>query len=176
MIKITTYPIANNIALSNEILGNIINNFWNDVFINIKDTSHLMLMCKVQFTESEMGYKTLGLLRKVNYTDKELFLEYLSQRLSVVSDSYTTIPIINITSSYIIKEGLATDNRRLLQDVSDKSLATHRFNNMNLPISMKPSDYGTVIGSTLFELENFTRYFVTDNRKVFQLDVSLDGY
>ena len=121
MIQIKTYPIENNIVLSNEILGNFINNFWNDVFINIKDTSHLMLMCKVEFTESELGYKTLGHLRKVNYTDKELLLEYLSQRLSVVNDSYMSIPILNITFSYIIKEGLATElDRNLLKDLSNK--------------------------------------------------------
>jgi len=175
MIKLQTYSI-DKLLLTNEVLEAYINNFWNDIFTPIKDTKHLMLMCKVEFKESEVGYKTLGDLRRVNISDKELFTEYLQERLGYLNDSYTSNSLDEIAFSYIIKEGLATDNRRLLQDVSDKSLATHRFNNMNLPISMKPSDYGTVIGSTLFELENFTRYFVTDNRKVFQLDVSLDGY
>jgi hypothetical protein len=106
MIKIKNYPISNNIVLSHEILSNYITNFWNDVFINIKDTSHIMVMCKVQFTEYEMGYKTLGHLRRVNYSDKELFIEYLSQRLSILNDSYVSVPILNFTFSYLIQEGL----------------------------------------------------------------------
>jgi len=174
MIKLKTYPITNNLILTNEILGSFINNFWNDVFINIKDTSHLLLMVKVHFTESEMGYKTLGNLRKVNFTDKELFIEYLSLRLGVVNDSYMSVPIYNITFSYIIKEGLAPiEDRTLLQDLSNKLVSFHTFNNMNLPKSMKPSDYGNILGTTVFE--TFTRYFVTTNKKVFQIDVYLEG-
>jgi hypothetical protein len=86
MINTKTYPIVNNVLLTNEILDSYINNFWSDVFTNIKDTSHLMLMCKVQFTESQdsnsLGYRTLGHLVKVNYSDKELFIEYLQERLN----------------------------------------------------------------------------------------------
>lgn len=33
-------------------------------------------MCKVNFIDSELGYRTLEHLRKVNFSDKELFLEY----------------------------------------------------------------------------------------------------
>src|SRR5258706_8371419 len=112
MIKIKTYPIASDISLTNEILNSYITNFWNDIYKNIKDTSHLMLMCKVQFTETELGYKTLGHLRIVNFNDRELFIEYLSQRLSILNDSYMVNPISNITFTYIIKEGLCTDSNR----------------------------------------------------------------
>lgn len=150
MIKTKTYPIVNNLLLTNEILGSYINNFWSDVFTNIKDTSHLMLMCKVQFTESELGYRTLGHLRKVNFEDNELFINYLSERLSILNDSYLVHPISNITFTYIIKEGLCTDlDRKLLQDITNKSLPFHSFNNMNLPVSMNPSDYGTI------EIDNY---------------------
>jgi len=174
MIKLQTYSI-NKLLLTNEVLEAYITNFWSDIFSSIKDTSHLMLMVKVEFNESEMGYRTLGDLRRVNYEDKELFVEYLQNRLGLLTESYVVHPISKITFSYIIKSGLATNNRRLLQDLTSKSTTTHRFNNMNLPISMNPSDYGTIIGTTLFELENFTRYFVTSGARVYQLDISLDG-
>jgi hypothetical protein len=120
-----------------------------------------------------MEYKTLGHLRKVNFGDKELFIEYLSQRLSILNESYTVVPISNINFSYIIKEGLATDlDRRLLQDIDNKSLAFHSFNNMNLPVSMNPSDYGQIIASQIFD--TFTRYIATRGTKTFQIDVYLD--
>jgi len=172
MIKLQTYPL-NKLLLTNEILESYITNFWNDIFTSIKDRKHLMLMVKVEFNESEVGYRTLGDLRRVNYSDKELFIEYLTLRLGLLNESYVSHPISKITFSYIIKDGLATDNRRLLQDLTTKTSTTHRFNNLNLPISMVPSEYGAVAGTTNFE--TFIRYFVTNNNKVFQIDVSLDG-
>jgi len=177
MIKIKTYPISNSI-LTSELLSAYIDLFWKEVFEQLTkgpSMHHLMLMCKISFnsTSMDMGYRTLGHLRRVNYEDKELFKGYLQERLGYLNDSYTSNSLDEISFSYIIKDGVATDNRRLLQDISDKTLATHRFNNMNLPISMIPSDYGTVIGTTVFE--TFTRYFVTNNRKVFQIDISFSG-
>lgn len=43
---------------------------------------------------------------------------------------------------------------------------------MQLPISMIPSDYGTIIATTLFN--EFTRYIVDSNRRIFEIDVSSD--
>ena len=177
MIKLKSYTICNSV-LTNGLLSTYIDLFWKEVFEQLTkgpSQHYLMLMCKIAFNEKsiEMGYRTLGHLRRVNYEDRELFTKYLQERLGYLTDSYTTNSLDEITFSYIVKDGLATDNRRLLQDVSDKSLATQRFNNMNLPISMVPSDYGNVIGTTIFD--TFTRYFVTDNRKVFQIDISFDG-
>lgn len=174
MIKLKTYTI-NDLTLTNEILVSYINCFWIYVFNNIRDTNHLMLICKVQFTNEEMGYRTLGHLRKVNFSDKKLFISYLSQRLSVLSDSYMTLPISNITFSYIVREGLCTDkNQALLQDLSDKGLATHNFNNMKLPISMNPADYGNieVDNYVQFEGENYHRFIVNNGTRYYRIDVT----
>ena len=104
-----------------------------------------MLMCKVEFTDEDMGYRTLAHLRRVNFEDKELFISYLTERLGILNDAYTTLPICKIVFSYIINDGLASDeDRMLLQDISDKELTSHRFNNMELPISMDPSEYGLI--------------------------------
>ena len=170
MIKNQTYNLKH-VLLTNELLDAYINNFWNDVFSSIGSDKHLLLMCKVQYSEAELGYRTLGHLRKVNIEDKELFIEYLTERLGIFNDAYVTLAISKFTFSYVIKEGLAAGNRRLLQDLSDKSVTTHRFNNLNLPISMNPSEYGEVKGTTPFD--NFTRHFVHNNNKVYEIDVSL---
>lgn len=72
MIKLQTYKL-NNLLLSNEILEAYINRFWDDIFTPIKDSKHLMVLCKIEFKNS--GYKTLGHLRRLNFTDRELFIE-----------------------------------------------------------------------------------------------------
>jgi hypothetical protein len=175
MIKLKTYSIINNLTLTNELLVTYINNFWIDIFNDIKENSHLMLMCKVQFSAEEKGYRTLGHLRKVNFNDKDLFIEYLSQRLSILNDSYIALPISKITFSFIIKEGLCTDSERaLLQDFNNKSTFSHNFNNMNLPISMNPSDYGNILLDNYVQVdgENYHRFIVNGSSKTYQIDVS----
>jgi hypothetical protein len=170
MIKIKNYSI-NNMLLTNKVLSVYITKFWDDVYSKIKGENHLWLMCKVHY--SEQGYRTLGHLRRVNFTDKDLFTNYLSERLGILNDSYTTLAISEITFSYIINEGLATDkDRLLLQDLEDKSITRHIFNNYKLPISMNPSDYGLVISTTTFD--SFIRFIVKNGTRIYQIDSTLD--
>lgn len=100
----------------------------------------------------------------------------MAERLGLLNDSYTTNNISEIVFSYVIKEGAATGTRKLLQDLTDKTVSTHNFNNMKLPVSMNPNDYGNLINKS--DHEGFTRYVTTrasgHNKKVFQIDISLD--
>jgi hypothetical protein len=176
MFQIKTYSIKNITIITNEILALFISKFWDEVFSPLINNSdkYLMLMCKVQYTDSEMGYRTLGYLRKVNLSDKALFIDYLTDRLGLLNDAYSTHPISKITFSYLIKDGLATDNRALLQDLSDPSLTSHKFFNLNLPITMVPSEFGPVVTKPAL-YDTFTRYIATYNKRLFQIDVSLDN-
>jgi len=176
MIKYQTYPIANNLPLTNEILVSYICKFWEEMFTDIKDTKHLLILCKVHFTENEQGYRTLGHLRKVNFTDKELYIEYLTQCLNTINDSYLSQPISDITFSYIIREGLCTDTSRALLNLNDKVNATHSFNNMNLPISMDPTDFGEIQSHSYIETNGVTyhRFIVMNGTRIYRIDRSLD--
>jgi hypothetical protein len=130
-------------------------------------------MCKVHFIDSEMGYRTLGHLVKVNYDDKDLFINYLQERLGLFTDAYTTYPINSIHFSYIIKDGVIVDDTRtLFKDNVDQTITTHRFNNKNIPISMDPNDYGKILVSNT--VDSFTRYIVSDGSRTYQIDQSLD--
>jgi len=134
-------------------------------------------MCKVQFSDSELGYRTLGHLRKVNLNDKDLFLDYLTARLGYLTDAYTSHPISQITFSYVIKNGLATDHISLLQDLTNSAFTSHRFNNLQLPISMNPADYGDIISDSYHQIkgESIHRFIVEKGEKSYVIDVSNDG-
>jgi hypothetical protein len=177
MIKTQIYPI-HKLTITNQLLASYINNFWVEIFKTIKEDSHLMLMCKVQFS-NDSSYRTLGHLRKVNFEDKELFIDYLTQRLSILTDSYMTTPISNIIFSYIIKPGKCTDtDRALLQDLTNKSISTHGFNNMVLPASMDPRDYGDILVDNYIQLvggENIHRFIVKNESRIYKIDISSDG-
>ena len=178
MIKLKTYSI-NNLPLTNQVLVTFISKFWEEIFSSIKDTKHLLILCKVQFANKEMGYRTIGHLRKVNYTDKDLYIEYLNEYLSILNESYFVHPILNITFTYIIKEGICDEKyRSYLTNIEDNSTESrfHSFNNLNLPVSMNPGDYGDIIVSSYVDVDDvsYHRFIVKNGTKVFQIDRSLD--
>ncbi len=174
MIQLKSYNL-NNLILSNEILNTYINNFWSEIFKNIKDNKHLLLMTKVYFSDETVGYRTLGHLRKVNFNDRELFIDYLSQRLTILNDSYVTLPISDITFSYIVRDGICTDDdRALLHNLNNKDLSFHNFNNLKLPISMNPSEYGEIRSNSYVQIngESIQRFIVKNGNRWYEIDVN----
>jgi len=116
-----------------------------------------------------------GHLRSVNFADKDLFIEYLLARLGLITESYSPSQLVSqITFSYIIKSGLASElDRRLLSNLEDKSVTNHRFNNLILPISMNPSDYGSILVNNL--IDGVNRFIINAGTRNYQIDSSLDG-
>jgi hypothetical protein len=178
MLNNKIYNISKNIVITNEVLSSYITRFWDEAFtplINKGETYHLMILCKIAYSESidSFTYKTIAPLRRVEYTDKDLFVDYLSERLSILIESYNPQSVNKIIFTYIIKKGKITKvDRLLLKDLSDKSLPFHEFNKIKLPVSMNPSDYGKILVTNI--VDNFTRYIATSNKRVFQIDVSQD--
>lgn len=103
MIQIKNYALKE-IPLSKEMLTIYIDKFWSEVFEENKE-NHLFLLSRIKFADTDQGFRTLGHLVKVNFADKELFLDYLSERLTILNDSYVTHPICLMSFSYIIKLG-----------------------------------------------------------------------
>ncbi len=78
MIQSQTYTL-NNLLLTNELVTSYIDNFWNDIFANIVSNNkdkHLLILVKVHYTQGqtdeegdELGYKTLGQLRRLNFAN-----------------------------------------------------------------------------------------------------------
>ena len=152
--------------------------FWNEVYtplVSNNEVKHLMILCKIQYSDSDnLTYKTLGPLRRVEYKDLDLFINYLMDRLGIIIDSYSPQSISKIIFTYVIKEGsISNQDRLLLKDLTDKTLPSHDFNKIKLPISMNPSDYGQIVVSSL--VDKITRFVVSSNKMIFQIDVSLNN-
>lgn len=158
-----------------------INMFWDDVYkgiINKNNEAHIMLLTKVEFAEGNTGYRTLGQLRSTNYSDKELYINYIVNKLGILNESYTTSEASSIVFSYVIKGGSASGNRALLSTTpNNKDLKWHRFNNLSLPVTMNIEDYGVVMTKPGL-YDTFTRYITqaitTTGVRVYQIDVSND--
>jgi hypothetical protein len=52
MINVKTYSI-DNISLTHEVLETCVSRFWSEIFESIKETNHMMLLCKVKFTDTD---------------------------------------------------------------------------------------------------------------------------
>jgi len=174
MVQNKNYLLKNNIILTNSILASYVNRFWNDIFeplIQGEQQYHLMILCKVQYPDNTT-YKTIGPLRRVEFKDKELFIEYLTERLGLLIDSYNQQIFNQIIFTYIVKKGGITSlDRLLLKDLSDNELAFHEFNKIKLPLSIEPEDYGDII-STDNSNPEFTRFIVVNGTKTYQIDHS----
>ena len=107
MIKSKLYNIPITTTLNISTLSTHINSFWTDIFSKLEslDNKHLLLLAKVRFTTGE--YRTLADLRMVNFSDKELFLDYIINRLGLLADSYKVNPVSAICFTYVVKDGLA---------------------------------------------------------------------
>jgi len=172
MIKVKNYFLKNNLILTNDILSLYVNKFWNEIFepiIKNGDQYHLMILCKVQYPDNTT-YKTIGPLRKVDFTDKELFSDYLCERLGLIIESYNQQQFNQIIFSYIVKKGgITASERLLLSDLSDKDLQFHEFNKIKLPLTIIPEKYGDIISTDNTNPE-FTRYIIVNGTKTFQID------
>jgi len=141
-----------------------------------------LLIVKVNFAASEndeelLGHRSLGNLRRVNFDDREFFIEYLILRLGVLTEGYTSHPISNIEFSYLIKDGIAVNTKKHLEDVSETISTTHRFNNINLPITMDPSKYGTITLDNYIQIggKSIHRFLVESGSRTYTIDVSNEG-
>jgi hypothetical protein len=79
MILFFNFNLPKGTTLSKSILNVYINDFWSKIFHplhNKNNNIHLMLMVKVQFKNSELGYRTLAQLRRVNFNNRTIFLLY----------------------------------------------------------------------------------------------------
>ena len=167
MIQNTTYTLPQSSPLTSQLLTKYINLFFSKIFSSVYTESkpvHLMLMVKVEFNDDSVGYRTLADLRKVNFTDKDVFTAYLTDRLGILSDTYHVEPIKNIIFSYIVKDGLATGDRLLLQQAEYK-VSLHKFNNMLLPLTMIPSEYGEILVQNV--VGAITRFVVRNGGNIY---------
>lgn len=160
MILIQQYKLLESTILNSATLSQYINTFWSYIFSvqSNKDNIHFLILCKVQFDNLET--RTLAHMRRVNFSDRELFIEYLVSRLGVLNDNYRDTPIIALTFNYKICDGLAAGDRMLTKS-EEYTVTKYNYNNMQLPLTINPEDYGTIMMDK--DMGKFTRFLIQDS-------------
>ena len=127
------------------------------------------MIVKVRFADvnGEGGYRSITPVRRVNYVDRKVYIEYVINRLGILADSYTVQPISEIIIEYIPQDGQASNSEQNLQE-AEYTVKSHTYNNYQLPLTMNPYDYGEIILKS--DINMGIRYVVKNNNRVYQID------
>ena len=173
-----TYNLSVANTISKRIINNMIRQFWNDVYlqnINKNPNIHISVIFKVYFEKDSdgmnLGYKSLSPKLKLNYTDLEEYIDYMLEKIGILSESYHIDPIKKIVFSYNIEDGPAPENRivtQLRKDLTKSTCAVHSYNNYVLPLSIDPKDYGKLV--TKSEDQGILTQVLDNNKHLFKIE------
>lgn len=141
----------NNQLFSKSLFEKLFNQFWNKVSNKFTDSNHMFILLKIKYTEND--YTTIGKIQRVNLNDKDWYFNWIINNMIYKSEYYNETPIISITFSYGFKDGLAP-----LKDIINKDLKFHGYNDINIPISMNPLDFGKLVREIKFD--NYSVYIL----------------
>ena len=180
-LKKFSLTVANSGVLTPQLISFFINSFWVQIFkpINIRNNNHLLMIIKVVFAsdtaegdgQTVSGYRSLTTVKRVNYEDRKLYIDYVINRLGILADSYSVQPISEIFIEYIEQQGPASNSGENLQE-AEYTVQSHTYNNYQLPLTMNPYDYGEV--KSISDIPNGHRYIVQNKSFIFQID-QIDG-
>jgi hypothetical protein len=103
----------------------------------LDDNKHIIFLCRLQWDNGELA--TLGNLQRLNKEDKDYIFDYLLNMISIKSDAYTSNPMISLTFSYGIRDGLAS-----IKEIK-YGVKYHTYYHYKLPISINPLECGKLI-------------------------------
>src|ERR1700712_2702630 len=124
---------SENQLLSNNLIKEMLHKFWNDIINNIDDKM-VILLFRIQFEDKT--FRTIGNLQKINHTNFTILYKLLTNLLSILSDDYKNLAVINIIFSYKI---IDTDNKKSKIDtnnIKSNKIPTFKFYGYNLPLTI----------------------------------------
>jgi hypothetical protein len=100
----------------------------------LDDNKHIIFLCRLQWDNGELA--TLGNIQRLNKDDKDYIFNYLLNMISIKSDAYTSNPMMSLTFSYGIRDGLAS-----IKEIK-YGVKYHTYYHYKLPISINPLECG----------------------------------
>lgn len=104
--------INNNIFLTNIIISDALNIFWNEVVNKIVCVNpyHLLILFRVQYADGT--YATIGKLTRLNIHEnsQQEYYEILIPLLSILAEGYKNREITKVIISYGLRKGLTNSN------------------------------------------------------------------
>ena len=171
------YTLPKSLIITPTILKEYVQLFWSETYLPLHSSNsnmHLMVICKVKYSDPQMGYKSIAHLRKITVSDQEAFANYLIARLGQLTESYHDSAVEVIIFSHLFKVG-KPDSQRLLVTEPEYKVNTHTFNNMVLPLTFKVEEYGNIISKEV--TQDYTKFIIEsfDKATIYMIEERLDG-
>jgi len=125
--------------ISNSLIKMAINDFWSNIVNKMKDDKHIIVLFRIVYPNDI--YNTLGQLKRLNKNDKNYYISYINDILSIKNNEYKSLPINKIIVNYGVRDGLASKK----ETIKPKNIIFHRYKNYKLPITINPLEYGNLI-------------------------------
>jgi len=141
-IRFNYFISCDNKLLSNDLIKEMLHKFWNEIMNNIDDKI-VILLFRIQFEDKT--FRTIGNLQKINKFQFSILYNLLINLLSILSNDYKNLPIINIVFSYKI---IDTENKSIKIDsnnIKEDKLPTFKFYGYNLPLTIDITKWGTIL-------------------------------
>jgi len=135
------YISCENKLLTNDLIKEMLQKFWNEIINNIDDKM-VILLFRIQFEDK--SFRTIGNLQKIDKSQFIVLYKLYINLLSILSNDYKTLPIINIVFTYKI---IDSENKSPKIDSNNKNdkLPTFKFYGYNLPLTMNIKKWGTIL-------------------------------
>lgn len=124
-----------------EIVNDSINSFWKEISKIIKQDEHLITLFRIKTDDNIV--LTLGQLQKLHFADKEYYINYVLDILSLKAEDYSNKNIVEIIISYGIRSGEIEKHVTLKEVV--KNTLYQNYKHYKLPVSLDPFKYGKIL-------------------------------
>jgi hypothetical protein len=135
------YYFVNNSVLDKDLITKSVNSFWKEISKTVDSDQHIISIFRIK-TEDNIVI-TLGQLKKLSIQDKNYYINYISNVLSLKRGDYNDNNINEIIFSYGIRTGSINKNV-LVKDVT-KDTEYLNYKHYKLPISLDPFKYGKIL-------------------------------
>lgn len=141
----------NNKIFTKILFENIFNKFWKEIEEKFTENNHMFILFKVKYSNKEFSF--IGKIQRINKNEAIWYIKHVLENMKFKSEYYNETPIESFVFSYGFKDGLTPS-----KEIVNTELKLQNFKNTNLPISMNPNDYGTII------IQNELNYIIQDNQ------------
>jgi DNA polymerase type B, organellar and viral len=144
-------------VFSGSLFGNKFNKFWKDIQSGFNDNNYLFILFKIKYVNGE--FVTIGKLQKLNLADKNWYINWIIDNMEFKSEYYNETQIESLIFSYGFKKG-ANPNKNESKPTENTML----INDIRLPISLNPEDYGKLINKIV--LNDSDVYFLQSGNNI----------
>jgi len=133
------YSLKDQIIITNKVISESINTFWKSEVKDINSNQHIIVLFRIKTCDGVI--LTLGHLQKLSQDDKDYFIQYVQDILSMKSEDYNEFLIDEIIFSYGIRQGDVI-SKDTYQPKSNKTVQYQLYKHYKLPVTMDPLKYG----------------------------------